>query len=325
MDCAGLNISFLPFDRNVLRSIVGVGDNRLAIKHIRQVISLLHGVGLPSACQSACASHKQGSQRRTFAPLGVVPALSMAAQSEDGALHVTALSAVLDALGLAKAGPWQLGAVALGTVVAIAVIVRVVYKMLKPSNDLEFRGFGAQTITPLQFSQYKAKNVGNDASARPWESVLEESSASLEGVSENAAVHSLGGVFTPLVAGFDAAAFVDSAKQIFLDLQRAWDHSDVGALHAMLSAQMLQDIDAQIQERLHGGSVPSATTEVVTLSAQFLGVKEQDAHYLASVEFSGLLKDDPTQGPNPFRELWSMSRPKDLSSGWLVSSVQALQ
>jgi predicted lipid-binding transport protein (Tim44 family) len=261
------------------------------------------------------------------AVLGAVPALSMAAQGEGAAaLHVTGLSSVLGALGLANAGPWTLAALGVGTVAAIAALVWVVYKMLKPSKDLEFRGFGAQTITPLQFSQYKAKNVGNDASARPWESVLEESSTYVEGVSEAAAVQSVGATFTPLVAGFDAAAFVGAAKQIFLDLQRAWDHSDVGALHAMLSTQMLQDIDAQIQARLQGGAnVLSVPTEVVTLNAQFLGVKEQDAHYLASVEFSGLLKDDPTQGPNPFRELWSMSKPKDLSSGWLVSSVQALQ
>jgi predicted lipid-binding transport protein (Tim44 family) len=298
----------------------------LAIKNIRHVIPLFFGVSLFSVSQGTYASQiTWGVQRLVYGLFGVLPAANMAGQSDGGELHAASLSSVLGALGLANAGPWMLGAVGVGTVFAIAAFVLIAYKALKPSKDLEFRRSSAGMINPLQFSQYKAKNVGNDASARPWERVIEEPSNSLEGGVEAPPGVGLGGAFTPHVAGFDAKAFVDAAEQIFLDLQKAWDCSDVGALHSMLSEQMLLDIDAQIQARLQAPSVPTIPTEVVTLSAQFLGVKEQGAHYLASVEFSGLLKDDPTQGPNPFRELWSMSRPKDLSRDWLVSSVQALQ
>jgi len=47
--------------------------------------------------------------------------------------------------------------------------------------------------------------------------------------------------------------------------------------------------------------------------------------YLASVEFSGMIRENPSTGPAPFREVWNMSKPKDGSAGWLVAGVQALQ
>jgi predicted lipid-binding transport protein (Tim44 family) len=46
---------------------------------------------------------------------------------------------------------------------------------------------------------------------------------------------------------------------------------------------------------------------------------------MASVEFSGLIREEPASGPTPFREVWNMSKPKDGSMGWLVAGVQALQ
>jgi len=46
---------------------------------------------------------------------------------------------------------------------------------------------------------------------------------------------------------------------------------------------------------------------------------------MASVEFSGLIREEPSAGPTPFREVWNMTKPKNGSSGWLVAGVQALQ
>ena len=60
-------------------------------------------------------------------------------------------------------------------------------------------------------------------------------------------------------------------------------------------------------------------------AAQLLGLEEQDEGYLASVEFSGLIREDPSAGPNPFREIWNITRPKSGDAGWLVAGVQALQ
>ena len=66
-------------------------------------------------------------------------------------------------------------------------------------------------------------------------------------------------------------------------------------------------------------------TEVVMLEAQLLGIEELDDAYMASVEFSGLIREDASTGPNPFREVWNITRPKNGPGGWLVAGVQALQ
>ncbi len=46
---------------------------------------------------------------------------------------------------------------------------------------------------------------------------------------------------------------------------------------------------------------------------------------MASVEFSGMLREESSAGPNPFREIWMITRPKVGFGDWLVAGVQALQ
>jgi predicted lipid-binding transport protein (Tim44 family) len=61
------------------------------------------------------------------------------------------------------------------------------------------------------------------------------------------------------------------------------------------------------------------------LEAKLLSIEDITEAYLASVEFSGLIREDASAGPNPFREVWSITRPKEGNGGWLVAGVQALQ
>jgi predicted lipid-binding transport protein (Tim44 family) len=157
---------------------------------------------------------------------------------------------------------------------------------------------------------YSPKNVGNDASARPWESL--DDASSLAAAPQRAD------------GGFDAEGFLHLSKTNFLSLQDAWDRSDVGSLRAMMTDGMLAQIQSQLSERERSGAGASKT-EVVMLEAQLLGLEEQDGAYLASVEFSGLIREEPSAGPNPFREIWNITRPKAADDGWLVAGVQALQ
>ena len=61
------------------------------------------------------------------------------------------------------------------------------------------------------------------------------------------------------------------------------------------------------------------------IDAQLLGIEDLGNDYMASVEFSGMIREDASAGPSPFREVWNMTKPKSGSSGWLVAGVQALQ
>jgi hypothetical protein len=46
------------------------------------------------------------------------------------------------------------------------------------------------------------------------------------------------------------------------------------------------------------------------LDAQLLGIEDLGDSYMASVEFSGMIREEPSAGPSPFREVWNMTKPK---------------
>ena len=175
---------------------------------------------------------------------------------------------------------------------------------------------GNSQFDPATPRGYSPKNVGNDASARPWESTFDEP---LTGTP-------LGGSpswGTP--AGFDADGFLRASKANFVSLQDAWDRADIPSLRAMMTDGMLEQIKSQLAEREQHAGGQVNKTEVVMLEAQLLGIEELGDSYMASVEFSGMVREDVSAGPNPFREVWNITRPKGGSSGWLVAGVQALQ
>lgn len=174
---------------------------------------------------------------------------------------------------------------------------------------------------------YSPQNVGNDASARPWERStmgFDTGSPALAGSALiGTALNSAQNWSIP--ADFDVDGFLSASKANFVNLQAAWDRSDIPSLRAMMTDEMLAQIKSQLAEReQHTGGVPNQT-EVVMLEAHLLGIEELEQGYMASVEFSGLIREDVSSGPNPFREVWNITRPKAGKGGWLVAGVQALQ
>ena len=176
---------------------------------------------------------------------------------------------------------------------------------------------GADAAHPVTPPQYNPTKVGNDASARPW-----EDPAGAGGSIIGSALHGPQGWGVP--EDFDIAGFTEAAKRNFITLQDAWDRSDIAALRAMMTDGMLAEIQSQLAERERGAAGGVNKTEVVMLEAQLLGIEELDDAYMASVEFSGMIREDPSAGPSPFREAWNMTKPKGGRGGWLVAGVQSL-
>ncbi|CAN5541325.1 TIM44-like domain-containing protein [soil metagenome] len=171
---------------------------------------------------------------------------------------------------------------------------------------------------------YSPANVGNDASARPWE----RSATAFDGTAAGGSMIGSGlsgSQSWGVPAGFDAEGFLKACKTNFVTLQDAWDRSDIQNLRAMMTDDMLEQIKTQLADReTHTGGVANKT-EVVLLNAQLLGIEEMSDVYMASVEFSGMIKEDASAGASPFREVWNMTKPRSGGSGWLVAGVQALQ
>ena len=196
----------------------------------------------------------------------------------------------------------------------------------RSQSPFAFQGAGGAS-TPATAEtprNYKPENVGNDASARPWErnSMAFDANKAAGGSMIGSA---LGGTQSwGVPADFDSEGFLRACKTNFTTLQDAWDRSDIQSLRAMMTDDMLEQIKSQLAEReSHTGGVTNKT-EVVMLNAQLLGIEELSDAYMASVEFSGMIKEDASAGASPFREVWNMTKPRS-GGGWLVAGVQALQ
>lgn len=199
-------------------------------------------------------------------------------------------------------------------------------------SPFAFQGAGAPTPAAAQVPpQYSPNNVGNDASARPWErsSMAFDASRQAQGGQVGTGVVIGSGLSGSqnwgVPEGFDTEGFLTAAKRNFVTLQAAWDGSDINTLRSMMTDSMLDEIRTQLTEReAHRGAQPNHT-EVVMIEAQLLGIEELGDGYMASVEFSGMIREELSAGPSPFREVWNMTKSKAGNSGWLVAGVQALQ
>ena len=194
----------------------------------------------------------------------------------------------------------------------------------QPPFAFQGAGSAADARAP---QNYSPANVGNDASARPWErtaTAFDGTAATPTGGGSMIGSGLAGSQSWGVPAGFDAEGFLKAAKANFVTLQDAWDRSDIQNLRSMMTDDMLEQIKTQLADReTHTGGV-SNKTEVVVLDAQLLGIEELSDSYMASVEFSGMIKEDASAGASPFREVWNMTKARN-GGGWLVAGVQALQ
>ena len=224
--------------------------------------------------------------------------------------------------------------VALLAAAVLAVVVMVMRKRRAASagntaSPFAFQGAGVGSpVNASVLRDYSPDKVGNDASARPWE----RNSMAFENSQQPASGGSMigsalaGSQNWGIPEGFDTPGFLEAAKRNFNTLQGAWDRSDVNTLRSMMTDTMLAEIRSQLTEReSHRGEQQPNQTDVVMLEAQLLGIEDLGDAYMASVEFSGMIREEASAGPSPFREVWNMTKPKTGNTGWLVAGVQALQ
>ena len=284
------------------------------------------------------------TQRQATPPAAPAnPQQGAAAAGATGAAGATAAAATRKPWGAMLGGlaaglglAWLANSLGLGAgfanlmlILLLGVVVMAVIGMVRRSrsggaNTLAYQGAGqASATTPRQYSP---ANVGNDASARPWESQATQfnSGAAQQGGSIIGSALS-GSQSWGVPADFDINGFLDAAKRNFITLQDAWDRSDIPALRAMMTNDMLAEIQSQLAERERTAPGQANKTDVVMLDAQLLGIEELDDVYMASVEFSGMIREDNAPSPSPFREVWNMTKPKNGRGGWLVAGVQAMQ
>lgn len=284
------------------------------------------------AAPAAPAAPAQGVNNAAAKPAPAAPAPAAAPKRPWGAMlgglaAGLGLAWLANSLGMGGAfgNILMFGLLALGVMMLVGWFMRSRKPAEPQASPFAFQGAGASPA-PLA-KPYRAENVGNDASARPWERNSMAFEAPQQPPQGGSMIGSalLGSQTWGVPAGFDSEGFLKSAKSNFVTLQAAWDRSDIPALRAMMTDDMLKEIQAQLSERETHTGAGANLTEVVMIEAHLLGIEELPDEYMASVEFSGMIREEPSAGPSPFREVWNMTKSKSGGSGWLVAGVQALQ
>ncbi|WP_321867627.1 Tim44 domain-containing protein [Paraburkholderia tropica] len=122
-------------------------------------------------------------------------------------------------------------------------------------------------------------------------------------------------------AGFDSEAFLRNAKVYFVRLQAAWDAGNIDDIREFTTPEMFAEIRVDLAGR---GAQPNQT-DVVQLNADLLAVEERGNEYLASVRFSGLIREEAGAAAAPFVEIWNLSKSRSSGEGWLLAGIQQVE
>lgn len=207
--------------------------------------------------------------------------------------------------GLASLFMHNGGASGLLMIVLLAIAALFAFRLLRSKRQappLQYAGNAPAAPPPLQYTS-------NAPAASPAPG-LSASWGNPSAAPEPAAPR-----FPP---GFDAEQFAHHAKLNFTQLQAANDKRDLSMLRDFMTTGLYEQIAAQLKA---DGSAPQHT-EVVSLNAEVLEVVTEGDLYIASVRFSGMIREQEQAAPAPFSELWHLEKPVTGTSGWLICGIQ---
>ncbi len=210
----------------------------------------------------------------------------------------------------------------MANVIVIALIAFAVMWLIR-----RLRGNKSQQQTPAY------AGAGNDASnnnslRQSWDNAQSPQSAQPQASSAQpslSAVPAAAGAAAAaepfgVPAGFDTDGFLRSAKVYFNRLQAAWDKGDQADINEFTTPQMFAEIKMDLEER--GKS--TNRTDVVQLDAELLGIEQTATEYMASVRFSGLIREAEGAPAEPFNEVWNLTKPATGNGGWVLAGIQQL-
>ena len=218
--------------------------------------------------------------------------------------------------GEALANMMMIGLLVMGALLVFGMVMRK--RNARQDPALAGAGAGAANVSqPFQRAPMQDASYRSAASGAPQ-------GGSLIGSRIGAGIGAgIGGMAAATQAGaipadFDTAAFAGNAKTQFLALQAANDARDLARLRDYLSPEMFDIVRAEIAER---GDAPQ-NTEVFGLEAQVLAVVEEDDRYVASVRFTGSVRDQHGAVPEDLDETWHLTKPRTGLGGWVIAGIQ---
>ena len=231
-------------------------------------------------------------KQRTMAPQQAqkAPAAAPAAPAATGNKWLGPLAglAIGAGLGAMFAGGGFGGAMGgiLMALLAAAAVMFLISKFRKPQPAMQYAGAGAPYQQQPAFQQYAGGGYSAPASNIP--------------------------------ADFPVESFLRSAKTSFIRLQAANDRRDLNDIREYTTPEMFAEISMQMQERDPG----TQNTEVLSISADLLEVANEANTAIASVRFTGQLRENGGM-PEHVDEIWHVQKNlADDKSVWLLAGIQ---
>ena len=246
------------------------------------------GSNIGSQRSIAPPAPKAPAQQAQSAP-STNPAQQQAGNKWLGPLAGLALGAGLAALFFNNGLAGALGGILMVLLLVAAVIfgLRLLRSKMQPSS------------TPLRFAGPEMPRIGSDLSSHFG----------------GAAAATPAKRFPP---GFDAEQFARHAKHNFTRLQAANDARDLSTMRDFMTPGLYSEIEAQLNATVH----TPQKTEVLALDADVLEVVTEGDVYVASVRFSGKIRERIDALPESFSEVWHLEKPVNGNTGWLISGIQ---
>jgi len=120
--------------------------------------------------------------------------------------------------------------------------------------------------------------------------------------------------------GFDTTGFLRAARGVFIKLQAANDAGDVVTLREFVSDDLLTHFQDDIQRRAGAAQL----TEVVALETELVAFERDWDEHIASVLFTGSIRETAGAPAEGFQEIWNLSRPVRQAGGWTLVGIQSV-
>jgi predicted lipid-binding transport protein (Tim44 family) len=121
--------------------------------------------------------------------------------------------------------------------------------------------------------------------------------------------------------GFDEADFLAGAKGAFMTLQEAWDQHDLAEIRNLTTTQIYAEIQQQIQ-----ASDIENHTDVLTLNAELLDVREMGSELEVVVLFDYIMRENIKAHAEQVQEVWHFVKPKaSTQPKWYLDGIQQLE
>jgi len=288
----------------------------LSIFAIVLTLGLFLGVGDAEAARRLGGGKSSGMQRQT-APANKAPdakpaptPAAPAAAAQPKRSWMGPLAGLAAGLGLAAlASHFGLGG-ELASMLMIGLTIMAVLAVV--SWIMRRRAAGQQPLAKrIEGMQYAG--VGLDRA---------EAAPKRYGVSmPDSSIGSKAGTFSSIPSDFDVAGFERNAKVQFIRLQAANDTGNLDDIREFTTPEMLADLKLDMAAR--GGVTQE--TEVVNVEAKVTNVVDEGERYVASVRFTGMIRESKGAVPESFDETWHLVKDIDGKSGWVLGGIQQMQ